>query len=109
MHKFAFTISRRILKGAWLLWPSPSLAQRASHNKGRPTVIELMPSHFPLLWTPEKQVEYGISQSDGWPGLYVMPDGEHRIAPRVIAALTSLIHDGQSAADYRHSRGKDNH
>jgi hypothetical protein len=38
-----------------------------------------------------------------------MPDGEHRIAPRVIAALTSLVHDSQSAADYHYSRGKDNH
>ena len=26
-----------------------------------------------------------------------MPGGEHRIAPRMIAALTSLVHDGQSA------------
>jgi hypothetical protein len=34
----------------------------------------------------------------------VMPNGEHRIAPRVIAALTSLVQNGQSAADQHHNR-----
>jgi len=56
-----------------------------------------------------EQAERGSSKSSGRPSLYVMPSGEHRIAPRVIAALTSLVHDGQSAADYHHNRGKDNH
>ena len=59
-----------------------------------------MPSRFPLPWTLEKQAERGNSYSSRRAGLYVMPDDEHRIAPCVIAALTSLVHDGQSAADY---------
>jgi hypothetical protein len=69
----------------------------------------LMPSRFPLPWTLEKQAERGNSYSSRRAGLYVMPDAEHRIAPCVIAALTSLVHDGQSAADYHHDRAKDNY
>src|SRR5215469_4207497 len=41
------------------------------------------------------------------PSFYVVPHGGHRSAPRVIAALTSLVHDAQSAADHENNRYKD--
>ena len=37
-----------------------------------------------------------------------VPGREHRIAPRVIAALAGFVHDRQSAADYEHDRDNDN-
>jgi len=39
---------------------------------------------------------------------YVVPDCEHRIAPRVIAALAGFVHDRQSAANYEHCHDKNN-
>jgi hypothetical protein len=38
----------------------------------------------------------------------VVPHGGHRSAPRVIAALASLVHDRQSAADYEYNHDKNN-
>jgi hypothetical protein len=39
---------------------------------------------------------------------YVVPGREHRIAPRVIAALAGFVHDRQSAADSEHNHDKNN-
>jgi hypothetical protein len=39
----------------------------------------------------------------------VVPHDGHRSAPRVIAALTGLVHDRQSAADYEYNHDKNNY
>jgi hypothetical protein len=47
---------------------------------------------------------------DREPGFHVVVPyyGGHRSAPRVIAALTSLVHARQSTADYEYNHDKNN-
>jgi hypothetical protein len=42
------------------------------------------------------------------PSFYVVPHGRHRSAPCMMAPLTGLVHDRQSAADYENSHNKNN-
>jgi hypothetical protein len=36
----------------------------------------------------------------------MVPDGEHRSAPAVIAGLAGLLHDRHRAANYKHNHDK---
>ena len=86
----------------------PAIAEREPHRLLRPcsenTADNMLEGRHQALRDSQGQ----SWKSGGRPSLYVLPDGEHRIAPRVIAALTSLVHDRQSAADYQHNRCKGN-
>jgi hypothetical protein len=42
------------------------------------------------------------------PSFYVVPYGGHRSAPRMLAALTGLVHHRQRADGDEHNRDKDN-
>jgi len=41
-------------------------------------------------------------------GFYVMPQGRHRSAPLVLAALAGVIHERQGANDQQRKRCEDN-
>jgi hypothetical protein len=49
-----------------------------------------------------------IDGNSAVPKCYMMPNGGHRSAPRMLAALTSLVHHGQRTHGDEHDRDQGN-